>query len=107
MVKKFLDGGILSINQIKIKKMKTLTKTITNRSICENGEKKTQHSALHMGTGRISQLSCILAEKALIDKHKLLPEDLVDDENNYLPEYQDDFNNYYDYYYNELSIFIK
>ena len=57
-------------------------------------------------TGRISQLSCVLAEKALIDEYTLLPEDLVDNEGNYLPKYQDEFNNYYDCYYNELSSYI-
>ena len=56
--------------------------------------------------GRISQLSCVLAEKELIDEYKLLPEDLVDSENNYLPVYQDYFNNYYDCYYNELMSYI-
>ena len=65
-----------------------------------------QHKINEELAGRISQLSCVLAEKILIDKYNLLPEDLVDNENNYLPEYQDNFNAYYDSYYNELTNYI-
>ena len=66
-----------------------------------------RHKTKEELAGRISQLSCILAEKELIDKYELLPEDLADSEGGYLPEYQDYFNNYYDCYYNELLSYIK
>lgn len=78
---------------------------LNNNSNCEKCKENRQPSAARIG--RISLLSRVLAEKALIDEYKLLPEDLVDNENNYLPEYQDYFYNYYDYYYNELMSYIK
>lgn len=75
---------------------------LNNNSICEKIEENRQARI-----GRISHLSCMLAEKALIDEYNTLPEYLLDNENNYLPEYQEYFNDNYDYYYNELMSYFK
>ena len=55
---------------------------------------------------QIMELSSELAEKELVDKHQILPEDMYDGAN-YKEEYQDEFNSLYDKYYSQLSQLAK
>lgn len=55
---------------------------------------------------QIMELSSELAEKELVDKHQILPEDMYDG-SNYKEEYQDEFNSLYDKYYSQLSQLAK
>lgn len=52
----------------------------------------------------IMELACSLAEKDLVDKVGVLPEDLTDENGEYFEEYQDEFDKNYDFY---MNLFLK
>ncbi|NDV64007.1 hypothetical protein [Bacteroides sp. 224] len=55
---------------------------------------------------QIMELASELAEKELVDKYHILPEDMCDGEN-YKEEFQDEFNSLYDKHHSQLSQLAK